>query len=306
MKALVTNHRRVLVAADRLCPSGLLSFTLICAALALCLESLPPCRAATIIYGNPNPFSSSTSLSAFNVLGFKISVTQSVNLGSAGVYFASASGNCNIGLYSDAGNAPDSLLATTGAFAAPATGTIERAFLTIPILSPGDYWFALVADHSDSFGTNPTTMGTYAVRGLPLNPITTMPSFFGSAFLTTLNVPNFYLRTSAAVLAGDYSNNGAVDAADYVVWRKSQGTTTSLPNDLIGGTIGTKQYSQWRTSFGIATSSGTNMISSAQIAEPSTALLCVVCVSAILSHRQRTAPYFAQPSGGTGFASVLF
>ena len=36
----------------------------------------------------------------------------------------------------------------------------------------------------------------------------------------------------ATVLAGDYSRNGAVDAADFVLWRKSLGQTGSaLPSD---------------------------------------------------------------------------
>jgi len=288
MKTLVTNHRAVLIAADRLVRSGLLPFIVICTTLALCLESSPPCRAATIIYGNPDPFSSSTSLSALHLLGFKIFVTQSVTLQSAGVYFANASGNCNIGLYSNAGNVPDTLLATTGAFAAPSSGAIERAFQTNPTLSPGDYWFALVSSNSVSIGTSTTATGTYAVRGLPLSSYTTLPPEFGSASIATLNSPNFYLKTSASVLAGDYSNNGGVDASDYVVWRKNQGTINSLPNDLIGGTIGTKQYNQWRANFGILASSGAEIISSAQIPEPSTALLCVVCIGAVLSHRQRT------------------
>ena len=37
---------------------------------------------------------------------------------------------------------------------------------------------------------------------------------------------------------GDYNDDREVNAADYVVWRKYTGTTTSLPNDLHGGTIG--------------------------------------------------------------------
>jgi hypothetical protein len=114
-----------------------------------------------------------------------------------------------------------------------------------------------------------------------------LPPEFGSASIATLNSPNFYLKTSASVLAGDYSNNGGVDTSDYVVWRKYQGTATSLSNDLIGGTIGPKQYNQWRANFGILASSGAEIISSAQIPEPSAALLCVVCICAALSHRQR-------------------
>ncbi len=56
---------------------------------------------------------------------------------------------------------------------------------------------------------------------------------------------------------GDYNNNGAVDTADYLVWRKSDGTTNVLPNDPIGGTIGQAQYDQWKKLFGHTAGSGT-------------------------------------------------
>ena len=47
----------------------------------------------------------------------------------------------------------------------------------------------------------------------------------------------FTLRQQSVALLGDYNHNGIVDAADYVVWRKNVGTSTALPNDLIGGTL---------------------------------------------------------------------
>jgi hypothetical protein len=51
-------------------------------------------------------------------------------------------------------------------------------------------------------------------------------------------------------LTGDYNSDNVVDAADYVVWRKNAGTTNSLPNDPVGGTIGAAQYEHWRTNLG--------------------------------------------------------
>ena len=61
--------------------------------------------------------------------------------------------------------------------------------------------------------------------------------------------------TTPGVLA-DFNSNGTVDAADFVLWRNSQGTSTVLRNDPIGGTIGTAQYNLWRGNFGNATTSG--------------------------------------------------
>jgi hypothetical protein len=51
-------------------------------------------------------------------------------------------------------------------------------------------------------------------------------------------------------LAGDYNQDGTVDAADYLRWRESVGTVDTLPNDPTGGTIGPAQYAHWRAAFG--------------------------------------------------------
>jgi hypothetical protein len=53
-----------------------------------------------------------------------------------------------------------------------------------------------------------------------------------------------------ALLPGDYNDDGKVDAADYVVWRKNEGTMNTLPNDPTGGTIGAAQFNSWRANFG--------------------------------------------------------
>ncbi len=87
------------------------------------------------------------------------------------------------------------------------------------------------------------------------------------------------LSVAAAGLAGDYSGNGVVDAADYVVWRKNQGTTHALPNDPIGGTIGTAQYNQWRAHFGQTAGSGSAAIANTAVPEPATLVLLMFTVA---------------------------
>ena len=76
-------------------------------------------------------------------------------------------------------------------------------------------------------------------------------------------------------LPGDYSRDGSVDAADYVVWRKNEGTMASLPNDNgISGTIGQAHYNLWRTHFGQSTGNGN--ISHATVPEPASGLLLIL------------------------------
>jgi hypothetical protein len=51
---------------------------------------------------------------------------------------------------------------------------------------------------------------------------------------------------------GDYNNNGAVDSADYVIWRKTLGTSYVLPNRASAstGNVSQADYNTWRANFG--------------------------------------------------------
>ncbi|WP_197531575.1 CotH kinase family protein [Posidoniimonas corsicana] len=52
---------------------------------------------------------------------------------------------------------------------------------------------------------------------------------------------------TAATLPGDYDNSGAVDQADYAVWRASYGSTTDLAADgNNNGRVDTADYTVWR------------------------------------------------------------
>jgi hypothetical protein len=72
-------------------------------------------------------------------------------------------------------------------------------------------------------------------------------------------------------LEGDYNNDGKVDAADYVLWRKS-------------GINGQQGYDTWRANFGMTAGSG-SMLSTANVPEPATLLLAVVTIMATTAHR---------------------
>jgi hypothetical protein len=63
---------------------------------------------------------------------------------------------------------------------------------------------------------------------------------------------------------GDFNNDLVVDAADYVVWRKMDGTPYG--------------YSEWRANFGLAAGSGA--AANASIPEPATILLMAVALLA--------------------------
>jgi hypothetical protein len=72
-----------------------------------------------------------------------------------------------------------------------------------------------------------------------------------------------------ATLPGDYNDDGSVDAADYVVWRKNNGTNNPLPNETESiGTVDAADFNAWRANFGAMAGSGSAFGPPAQMAVP--------------------------------------
>jgi hypothetical protein len=123
------------------------------------------------------------------------------------------------------------------------------------------------------------------------------------SFLVTIGsdqvmLSNFLL--APPVLAGDYNDDGVVDAADYVVWRKFAGTTGPLPNETESlGEIDEEDHDAWLANFGASGGGG----AAANTPEPSTSLLALAALFVTLPARQyRTslAPAFKMIARGQG------
>jgi hypothetical protein len=87
---------------------------------------------------------------------------------------------------------------------------------------------------------------------------------------------------------GDYTHNGAVDAADYVLWRKYNNTATTLPNDSTPGTD-SSDYNVWRSHFGQTAGSGTGAIANAAVPEPAMSVLLMFAAAGWCLRRRRAA-----------------
>jgi hypothetical protein len=100
-----------------------------------------------------------------------------------------------------------------------------------------------------------TAQGTWALR---LDSDEAVAPYY-STFLLHGKVQNGLLVSS---LQGDYNGNGKVDAADYVAWRKN-------PNPYLGNPAG---YNVWRANFGNPPGSGSDLVGTTAVPEPSSAI----------------------------------
>jgi hypothetical protein len=82
------------------------------------------------------------------------------------------------------------------------------------------------------------------------------------------------------LLPGDYNRDGAVDAADYVAWRKS-------PNNFGGDPDG---YNTWRANFGRTAGSGAATSSALGVAVPESSSLTLLTLAVPVLLRRRKYP----------------
>jgi hypothetical protein len=89
-----------------------------------------------------------------------------------------------------------------------------------------------------------------------------------------------YLSNAATLsvfVSGDFNKDGLVDAADYVVWRKNNGTQA--------------EFNAWRAHFGqsFATGAGASLVSlsSSNVPEPANVLLLMLGTCAFLVGQRR-------------------
>jgi hypothetical protein len=98
-------------------------------------------------------------------------------------------------------------------------------------------------------------------------------------------------RVAPITMAGDYDNNGTVDAADYLVWRNTLGQSgSSLAADgNRNGAVDTGDYNLWRANFGrtFASAAAADALNT-PVPEPSTlGILSIAVGLAITSGRAR-------------------
>lgn len=91
-------------------------------------------------------------------------------------------------------------------------------------------------------------------------------------------------------IAGDFNDDGLVNAADYVIWRKALGSNALIPNDRTPGTVTLSDYNDWRTNHGRSISGAGTFANSATslseaVPEPATLLIASMLAACLISCR---------------------
>lgn len=84
-------------------------------------------------------------------------------------------------------------------------------------------------------------------------------------------------------LLGDFNNDGAVDAADYTVWRDNLNLPVTLPGDQTPGNVSAEDYIDWAGNYG---ASGVSTIA---VPEPATLSFIAILVATVTSRAPRHA-----------------
>jgi hypothetical protein len=111
-------------------------------------------------------------------------------------------------------------------------------------------------------------------------------SLSGGAIRTWYDGVGYALVTDVMMgLAGDYNNNGVVDAADYTVWRDHLGDLdeTAINDNGDGGGITMSDYTYWKDNFGnTLQGSGQGNAQLASVPEPASAALFLMLTGSLL------------------------
>jgi CHRD domain len=152
----------------------------------------------------------------------------------------------------------------------------------------GEFDLALASTYNPAFIASSGGTISTAYNGLA-DALNNGKAYFD---IHTSAFPDGEIRGFLSYVLGDYSDNGIVDAADYVLWRKTvlttgEGLKADSNNDNV---INDDDYTAWRQNFGnagLSSTPGSGAALSASIPEPGALALVAFALLAPLGLRRR-------------------
>jgi hypothetical protein len=100
----------------------------------------------------------------------------------------------------------------------------------------------------------------------------------------------YMLANVVEELFGDYNDGQVIDAADYIVWRKTLAAGgTTLLHDATPGVVNSDDYNYWRAHYGDTLANGAGNLASTSVPEPATSVMLIVAVAGWGLRRQQSA-----------------
>jgi fibronectin-binding autotransporter adhesin len=157
-----------------------------------------------------------------------------------------------------------------------------------PMAILGDVNLSALGNTLNVIGTGVGTSWVIATyTGMLTGQFENVASGYGVNYGTGVNSQITLTLGGPAGVPGDYNQNGIVDAADYVVWRKNVGPG-SLDNEggISPGFVDGADYNFWRSRFG-ATSGAGAALDGGAVPEPGSALFLVLAFAGSTSFLAR-------------------
>jgi hypothetical protein len=99
-----------------------------------------------------------------------------------------------------------------------------------------------------------------------------------ASFAPRLIVDALLRAVNPPILAGDYNNDGKVDAADYTVWRDALHSGAALQNETASlGIVDADDYDAWKANFGVMAELGGGAVG--VVPEPGSLVLAAVALA---------------------------
>lgn len=155
----------------------------------------------------------------------------------------------------------------------PITLAAETAYwFVLGVENPGDGTFSWQYAEGDDF-VGPGLLGRFADS---VDSGDAWSYGDGNPYALQVNV------TSPLQLPGDFNGDGAVDSADYTLWRDNLGSPDSLLNDDTPG-VGQDDYDLWKVNYGTMAHAAINAETTGRaVPEPQTVILLFVAFGALV------------------------
>jgi autotransporter-associated beta strand protein len=174
------------------------------------------------------------------------------------------------------------------------TTSVEGGTLSISnayLADTADVFISSGAKLDLNFGASDDIRYLY-LDGAPQSPGSYGLSALGSSYFLGTGTLNVLMLGPVIGVAGDYNNDGTVNAADYTLWRNNLGSNFQLQNEggITPGVVDQADYDYWKSRFGATSGAGSGgLAGNSAVPEPASAMLIAMGLGlcAVIGRRRR-------------------